>query len=82
MINISLQTRILTLVALGVLVMLVVVVTLGFISVRENTDQILQERLALAQTVAGHLEYVLAENLNSLATVAFYPGVDLEDNDT
>lgn len=77
----SLQGRIVMLVGLGVVAMGIVLGVFGFMSVRATIDQVLEERLALAETVAGHLGYILEENLNRLAEVVYSPGVDLEDND-
>ncbi|MDP2744134.1 MAG: GAF domain-containing protein, partial [Dehalococcoidia bacterium] len=77
----SLQRRIVLLVVGGMVVVLVGFGISSFLAVRESIGRTLQERLAVARTTAGHLEYVLQQNLKRLEDIAFVPGIDLEDRD-
>jgi signal transduction histidine kinase len=77
----SLQRRIIILVAVGMLLMLAVLGVVSSLSIKESINRALRERLLLAQTVAGHLDYVMRQNLIRLQDIGFAPGVDLTDND-
>ncbi len=77
-----LRRRTLLLATLGVSAMLIIIGVSDYLSLRESTQERLKERLVLAAMVAGNLEYLLLENMTYLQNFSFFPGVNLEDNDT
>ncbi|MEK7847941.1 MAG: HAMP domain-containing protein, partial [Chloroflexota bacterium] len=77
----GLQRKVVLLVGAFTLVALGVLWVSSSLAVQESIERTLQERLLLAQTIAGHLDYILSQNLGRLQDVAFYPGVDLADAD-
>ncbi|MDP2948240.1 MAG: HAMP domain-containing protein [Chloroflexota bacterium] len=78
----SLQWRVLTLVTIGLAVILGAFSVTSLLAVDESTDRALAEREALAETTAGHVDYVITQNLRALDEVPFAEGFDLEDADT
>lgn len=77
----SLRGRVLFLVSVGMLVVFSLIGVSSYVSVKENSRQILQERLNLAETAAAHLDFILQENLNHLVEIPFARGFDLGDRD-
>ncbi|MBI3014143.1 MAG: HAMP domain-containing protein [Candidatus Tectomicrobia bacterium] len=75
----SLRGRVLFLVSVGMLVVFALIGVSSYMSMRESSKQILQERLRLAQTAAAHLDFILQENLNRLVDIPFARGFDLGD---
>ncbi|MDO8472567.1 MAG: histidine kinase [Dehalococcoidia bacterium] len=73
----SIQSRLLFVVMVALALMLGGLGTISWIAIRDSTARSLDERLALAQTNADHLGYVLNENLVMLGSVVFTPGVDM-----
>jgi HAMP domain-containing protein len=77
----GLQARLTALTALGLAAMYVV---MGFIGLRNQAaslDMVLQQRVALAQTVAAHVGHRVGDMLPELGAAAEYPGFDLSDDD-
>lgn len=62
----SLSRRILTLVAVGILLLVATLGTASWIAVRASIDRLLHERLVLAQATADHLERALHLGLRQL----------------
>jgi signal transduction histidine kinase len=77
----SLRRRIILLSASGMLTILVILGVSDFFSVRDSVNQMLRERLVLAETVASNLEDLIRQNLMYLQDVAFSKGVNLADED-
>jgi HAMP domain-containing protein len=65
----SLQKRLFSLVAVAMALMLASLGIFGTLSVRERVDDILQQQLRLAETTAGHVQYVLQDALENLNEV-------------
>ncbi len=68
-------------VAIGLAGILAAFAVSSLLAVNESIDRALEERQALAETTAGHVDYVLTHNLKMLNEVAFAEGFDLEDAD-
>ncbi len=66
----GLAARITLLLAVSLAAVLGVFSATGVISVRNSQDRVLQERVALARALAGHIDYVLDENLRTLQQLA------------
>ena len=77
----SLRRRIILLSASGMLTILVILGVSDFLNMRDSVNQMLRERLVLAQTVASNLEDLIRQNLMYLQDVAFSKGVNLADED-
>ena len=77
----SLRRRIILLTASGMLTILVILGASDFFSMRDSVNQMLRDRLVLAQTVASNLEGLIRQNLMYLQEVAFSKGVNLADED-
>ncbi|MBM2825901.1 MAG: hypothetical protein HW402_1565 [Dehalococcoidales bacterium] len=73
--------RILLLGGMSTLFVLAALAISGWLAIEEGSQQIYQERQALAQTTASYLDYILRQNLERLESVRFAPGVDIEDSD-
>lgn len=72
----SIQSRLLFVVLVALALMLGGIGTISWLAIRNSTDRSMEERLALAQTNADHLAYVLNENLVTLGSIAFVPEPD------
>lgn len=72
----SIQSRLLFVVLVALALMLGGIGTISWLAIRNSTDRSMEERLALAQTNADHLAYVLNENLIMLGSIAFTPEAD------
>lgn len=77
----SLQARVLLFMALGSLLSVAILGSLGYLAVRQAVDRRLEDRQVLARSTAAHLEGVMAQNLQLLANFAG-PDADLQDDDT
>jgi len=77
----SLRRRIILLSASGMLTILVILGVSDYFSIRDSLNQMLRERLVLAQTVASNLEDLIRQNLMYLQEVSFSKGVNLADED-
>ncbi len=75
----SLRTRVFLLSMSGLLVLLVVLGLSSYHSVQKSQEQLLSERLLLAQTVADNLESLIGQNLSYLQNTAFFPGWNPDD---
>ncbi len=76
----SLQLRLLYFVALGTLLSLAILGTLGYLAVRQAVGRSLEERRVLARFAATHLESVLEKNVQYLSNFS-RPYFDLENGD-
>lgn len=80
-IRLNLQTRITTLTVLGLMAVFVV---MGFIGLRNqaaSTEVVLQQRLAMAETIAIHVDqHIIEPLLRQLTLIAAQPGFDLADS--
>lgn len=76
----NLGRRILFLVAVSVLLVLAGLGFSGWQAVRQSSEQVFNERQALAEASVSHLDYVLRENMERLSGIAFSAGVDIEDD--
>lgn len=77
----GLQTRIVLLIAIGMLAPMAILGWATWASLEELNRQLLIGRQELAKSVAGHLEYVVRSDLETLQGVSSAPRVDLEDKD-
>lgn len=77
----GLQYRIVLLSAIGMLTPLAIFGWAAWASLDELNRQLLSERQELAKSVAGHLEYVVRADLETLQGVSLAPRFDLEDRD-
>ncbi|MDO8751330.1 MAG: cache domain-containing protein [Dehalococcoidia bacterium] len=74
----SLRARLLLFMALGALMSLFILGSLGYMAVRQTLDRSLEQREVLARVTAAHLEGVLEVNLRYLADFGG-PAMDIED---
>ncbi|MEW6141762.1 MAG: ATP-binding protein [Chloroflexota bacterium] len=65
----GLQGRLFSLVMAAMVLMLLSLGIFGTLSVKERVDDILQQQLRLAETTAGHVQYVLQDALENLNEV-------------
>ena len=77
----TLQTRIVLLIAIGMLVPMAILGWASWASLSELNRELLAGRQELAKSVAGHLEYVVRSDLETLQGVSSAYHVDLEDRD-
>jgi formate dehydrogenase gamma subunit len=77
----SLQWRVLILVAVGTAGMLAAFSVSSLLAVNESIDRTLDERQALAETSAGHLDYIVRQGLKTLEETTVAEGFDLQDSD-
>lgn len=77
----GLQTRIVLLTAIGMLAPMAILGWATWASLEELNRQLLAGRQELARSFAGHLEYVVRSELETLQGVSAAPHVDLEDRD-
>lgn len=77
----SLQWRVLILVTIGTAGILTAFSVSSLLAVNESIDRTLDERQALAETSAGHVDYVVRQGLRVLEETAAVEGFDLEDSD-
>ncbi len=77
----SLRRRIILLSASGMLTILVILGVSDFLSMRDSVNQMLRERLVLAQTVASNLDDLIRQNLVYLQDIVFSKGFNLADQD-
>ncbi|MCL5075802.1 MAG: GAF domain-containing protein [Chloroflexi bacterium] len=68
--NIGLGRKMAIIAAIGVISLVGLFAFLGISALQENTDRTLQERVALAQTMASRIDYVLANIDHALTTAA------------
>src|SRR3990170_4408324 len=73
--TVGLERRIILSVALGLAAILFLFGYLAVTAVQQSKDLILQQRLALAETTAGYIDFVLGRTLRQMEeTVARSPG--------
>lgn len=76
----SLRRRILLLALAGLILSVAILGALGVWAVGESIDRTLQERLTLARAIAGHVDYVLTDGLETLHIAAQSDGLDFSDS--
>jgi signal transduction histidine kinase/cytochrome b subunit of formate dehydrogenase len=77
----SLQWRVMLLVTIGLAGILAAFSVSSFLAVNESIDRTLEERQALAEATAGHVDYVVRQGLQVLEEAAASDGFDLLDAD-
>ena len=77
----SLQWRVLILAAVGTAGILTAFSVSSLLAVNESIDRTLDERQALAETSAGHVDYIVRQSLRVLEETAVTEGFDLESSD-
>ncbi len=77
----SLQWRVLILVTIGIAGILAAFSVSSLLAVNESIDRTLDERQALAEASAGHVDYVVRQGLRVLEEATVIEGFDLEDSD-
>ncbi len=79
--RISLSTRLLLLVALGLGATLATFGILGFMAVRQAEDEALDTRLKMARALAAQIDYLLVRELQALQEAAYVRQIDPTDGD-
>jgi signal transduction histidine kinase/cytochrome b subunit of formate dehydrogenase len=77
----SLQWRVMILVTIGMAGILAAFSVSSLLAVNESIDRTLDERQALAQTTAGHVDYVIRQGLKVLEESSAGEGFNLADSD-
>lgn len=77
--GIGLQNRIIAIVALGLASVLFIFGFLAVAAVQQSKDLVFQERLALAESVAGHFNYLLSRTLRQMEDLTALNPVDLSN---
>jgi len=77
----SLQWRVMILVTIGMAGILAAFSVSSLLAVNESIDRTLDERQALAEASAGHVDYVVRQGLRVLEEPTSNEGFDLEDPD-
>ena len=75
----SLRTRLFLLSVAGMLSLLLVLGFSGYYSIRKSQDELLSERLLVAQILASNLESLIGQNLSYLQNTTFFPGWNPND---
>ena len=79
--RLGLQARLTFLTILGLSAMFIAMGFIGLTNQNASMDVVLEQRLALAQTVAAHVDYHTGYMVDELAVAAAEPGFDLTDAD-
>ena len=77
----SLFWRVMILVFVGMAAVLAAFGIASLLAVSESRDHTLDERFALAQATAGHVDYVVRQSLGTLDGLSLAEGFDLQDAD-
>jgi signal transduction histidine kinase len=77
----SLLWRVMTLVVVGMAAVVIAFGVASLLAVNESRDHTLEERRALAQAAARHVDYVVRQSLGSLDGLSLAEGFDLADDD-
>jgi signal transduction histidine kinase/cytochrome b subunit of formate dehydrogenase len=77
----SLHVRVMILVTIGIAAIMAAFSISSFMAVNESIDRSLDERRALAQATARHVDYALRQDLKALEEASFGDGFDLSDSD-
>jgi signal transduction histidine kinase len=74
--------RMLLLAAVSMFPVLTALAISGWLAVQQSQQRLASESQALALANVSHVDYVLQQNLESLTSVQFAPGFNIEDADT